>query len=394
MLAGRTGVGPLSAAVGTALPVKFGAEIKNFDGKQFVQPRKSMKVMCREIQTGYAACVQALQDAGLKHGTVDPDRFGIVLGSEMLYCDLEELAPAYRKCVLDGGVSEQTWGRLAMSNLYPLWMLKYLPNMIACHVAIAQDARGPNNTITLEEVSSLLALIESVTVIDRGAADVMICGGLGSRVHVMRIMYRGDLHWSHRHDEPQRASRPFDAQRDGGVIGEGAGAFVLERRAHAEARGATILARVLGFGRGFERAVFGQYATRGEGIRHAIRSALRSAGLEPNQIGHVKANGSSMVEPDRIEAQAIRECLGNVPVTAPKSFFGCLGAGSGAVEMVCSAMAVTEGLVPATLNYEYPDPACPVNVIHGEPLRSANRTGMVLNQSETGQTAAVILGPP
>jgi 3-oxoacyl-[acyl-carrier-protein] synthase II len=281
-----------------------------------------------------------------------------------------------------------------MSNLYPLWMLKYLPNMIACHVAISQDARGPNNTITLEEVSSLLALIESATVIQRGAADVMICGGTGSRVHLMRIMYRGDVHWSHRCDEPHRASRPFDAERDGGVIGEGAAAFILERRAHAEARGAPILARFLGFGRGFEPAMLGRYATRGNGIRHAIRSALRSAGLEPPQIGHVNANGSSMIEPDRIEAQAIHDCLGDVPVTAPKSFFGCLGAASGAVEMVGSVMAITDGVVPVTLNYEHPDPTCPVNVIHGKPLLTDNRVAMMLNESETGQAVAVILGPP
>lgn len=393
MLEGRSGIEPLAVAQGTALPVQFGGEIKNFDGKQFVKPRKSLKVMCREIQIGYSAAVLTLQDAGLTSGSVDPDRFGVVLGSEMFYCDLDELADAYRKCVVDGQLRPEMWGAGAMSDMYPLWMLKYLPNMPACHIAIAEDARGPNNTITLDEVSSLLALIESVCYIERGAADVMIAGGQGSRVNLTRIMYRGDTYWSHRNDEPQRACRPFDAQRDGTVIGEGAGAFLLESREHAAARGATMLARVLGFGRSFEHMPE-QHTAGPDGICRAIEEALASAGLAPEDIGHVNAHGSGTIAGDRFEAEAIRRCLGDVLVTAPKSYFGCLGAGTGAVEMAASVLAIATGTVPATLNYEFPDPACPVNVIHGQPLPCEKRTALVLNQSETGQTAAVILGPP
>jgi 3-oxoacyl-[acyl-carrier-protein] synthase II len=393
MLEGRSGVGPLTVAVGSDLPVKIGGEIKGFDAKQFVKPRKSLKVMCREIQTGYAAAMLALQDAGVSAGKVDPDRFGVVLGSEMFYCDLDELADAYRKCVVDGQLRPDLWGAGAMSDLYPLWMLKYLPNMVACHIAITEDARGPNNTITLDEVSSLLAVIESVCYIQRGAADVMIAGGQGSRVNLTRIMYRGDEYWSHRNDEPARACRPFDAQRDGTVIGEGAGAFILESRRHAAARGANILARVLGFGRSFDR-VPGHHAVGTDGFRRAIEGALTSAGLGAADIGHVNAHGSGMIEGDRFEAQAIRSCLGDVPVTAPKSYFGCLGAGTGAVEMAASVLAIATGLLPATLNYEFPDPACPVNVVRGQPLPVGKRTAVVLNQSETGQTAAVVLGPP
>jgi len=393
LLEGRSGIGPLSVAAGTDLPVRFGGAIKDFDGKQFVKPRKSLKVMCREVQTGYAAAMLALQDAGWSAGKVEPERFGVVLGSEMFYCDLDELADAYRKCVVDGQLRPDLWGAGAMSDLYPLWMLKYLPNMVACHIAITEDARGPNNTITLDEVSSLLAVIESVCYIQRGAADVMIAGGQGTRINLARILYRGDVYWSHRNEDPQRACRPFDAQRDGGVIGEGAGAFVLETRQHAEARGAKILARVLGFGRSFDRAPRPHFAGV-DGIRRAIEEALAAARLKPADIGHVNAHGSSMVDGDRYEAQAIQSCLDDVPVTAPKSYFGCLGAGTGAVEMAASVLAIDTGLVPPTLNYESPDPACPVNVIHGTPLTTDKRTALVLNQSETGQTAAVVLGPP
>ena len=122
--AGRSGVAPLPYAAGTALPVRFGAEVKDFDGKQFVKPRKSMKVMCREIQIGYSAAMLAVEDAGLQPGDVEPDRYGIIFGSEMLYCELDEMAAAYRKCVVDGELRPDRWGASAMSDLYPLWMLK------------------------------------------------------------------------------------------------------------------------------------------------------------------------------------------------------------------------------------------------------------------------------
>lgn len=390
LLAGRSGIGPLSKVTGTALPVQFGGELKDFDGKEFVKPRKSMKVMCREIQVGYSASILAMADARLGKGDVEPDRIGSVLGSEMYYCELDELAAAYRKCVVDGEIRPELWGEGAMSDLYPLWMLKYLPNMVACHAAIALDARGPSNTITLDEVSGLLAVIEATCAIQRGAADVMIAGGSGTRINLTRMLYRGDALWSHRSDDPAAASRPFDADRDGGVIGEGAGAMVLERREFAEARGATILARVLGFGRSFE-APRGSLPLSGSGIRNSIDIALRSANLGAGDIGHVNAHGSSMVEHDRVEAQAIKACLDDVPVTAPKSFFGCLGAASSAVEMLASVLAVAQSVVPVTLNYQRPDPECPVNVIHGQPLKTDKRTAMVLSQTETGQAAAVVI---
>jgi len=391
--AGRSGVGLLPVAAGNDLPVKFGAEIKNFDPKQFVKPRKSLKVMCREIRMGYSAAVMAMQDAGLSKGEVDPDRFGVVFGSEMFYCDLNEIADAYRKCVVDGELTPELWGEGAMSDLYPLWMLKYLPNMIACHVAIAHDARGPNNTIVLDEVSCLLALIESVCTIRRGSTDVMITGGSGSRINLTRILYRGDTTWSHRNDDPRAASRPFDADRDGGVIGEGAGSLVLENRQYAEARGANIVASVLGYGFSSEDPLRAR-GRPGDAIRQSIDAALRRAGLTAADVGHVNAHGSSMVEPDQIEAQAIRDCLGDTPVTALKSYFGCLASGTGVVEMAGSVLAIAEGEVPATLNYERPDPACPVNVIHSEPLRTNNSVALVLSQSLTGQAAAVVIAGP
>ncbi len=391
LLEGRSGIAPLTQAVGTELPVQFGGQLKDFDAKQFVKPRKSLKVMCHEIQVGYSASMMAVDQAGLKVGDVPPDRIGVVFGSEMFSCDLDELADAYRKCVVDGQIRPELWGEGAMSDLYPLWMLKYLPNMVGCHAAIALDARGPNNTITLDEVSGLLAVIEASCAIQRGAADVMLAGGVGTRVNLTRMLYRGDRDWSHRHDDPAAACRPFDADRDGSVLGEGAGVVVLERREFAEARGAKILARLGGFGRGFEDPNTGRPLT-GAATRYSIQTALRNSELTADDIGHVNAHGASTIDHDRMEAQAIRDCLGDVPVMAPKSYFGCLGAGSGVVEMAASVLAVAKGIVPPTLNYSSPDPQCPVHVIHGQPQKIQNRTALLLNQSKTGQTAALVIG--
>ncbi len=271
LCAGRSGVRPITRFDTSAFPVHFGAEVTDFDPKAYVRPRKSLKVMSREIQYGFAAADFAMTEAALTADRLDPDRFGVVFGAEMIYCDLSELEMVYRQCLVeetikprplvalpDSGGNESSpphplapssiqhappdrfdftrWYDSATRELFPLWLLRNLPNMIACHVAIAHDARGPCNTIGHSDVSSLGAIIEAVRTIERDAADVMIAGAVGARVHPTAFCYRGDGDLSHRNAEPERASRPFDAGRDGLVNGEGAAAFVLESRQHAQQR--------------------------------------------------------------------------------------------------------------------------------------------------------------
>ena len=391
--AGQSGIAAVPYLQGTPFPVPFGGEVRDFDGKLYVTPRKSLKVMCREIQFGFSAAALAIQDAALAAGHVDPDRFGVVYGANMYYGEIDEVEPAYQKSIVDGQFHFDLWGERGMPALFPLWMLKYLPNMTACHIGIAHNAHGPNNTINLGEAASLLAMIEAVHVLRRGCADVMIVGGADSRLNITPMLYRGDGNLSHRRDNPAAASRPFDAGRDGMVNGEGAGAFVLETRRHAEARGAKIYARILGCACGFETPSNGHAAT-GAGVRQSITAALRSANLQPADIGHVNANGVSTIADDRLEAQAIRDVLGDTPVTALKSYFGNLGAGTGVVEMAGSILSFAAGEVPRTLNYEQPDPACPVNVIHGEPLAGSAPVALIVKRSGTGQVAAIVAAAP
>lgn len=387
---GRGGVRRLSQFDNGCTPGPFGGEIVGFDPKLYVRPRKSLKVMCRDIQLAFAAAELAWADAGLPPHPPEPDRLGVVFGAELMPCEPAEIVAAYRACMADGRFDFARWGDRALSEMYPLWMLKYLPNMPACHVGIVRDARGPNNSLTLGEVSSLAAVAESTRVIQRGQADVMIAGGASSRIHPTIYVRSAALETSHRADAPEAASRPFDAGRDGLVNGEGAAAFVLETRAHALARGARVRARILSCAETFEPRPRGRPIT-GAAIESAIALALRRAGLAPSDVGHVNAHGMSTTLDDRVEARAIRRALGDVPVTAPKSFFGYLGAGTGAVEMAASVLALEHGRVPPTLNYERPDPECPVRVVAGGLAPLASPVALVLNHAQLGQAAAVAI---
>jgi 3-oxoacyl-[acyl-carrier-protein] synthase II len=387
----HSGVEWLAPMRGTDLPFRYAARIKDFDAKQFIQPRKTIKVMCQEIQTACAAAVLAMQDSGLAKETVEPDRFGVVLGSEMLFGEVEELADVYRPCADGGQFRVERWAEVAFKDLFPLWMLKYLPNMAACHISIAHDARGPNNSIVAGGASSLLAIAEAAMVIERGHADVMLAGGGGSFASSSCLPFRGWNHLTRWDGEPAEASRPFDARRSGSVPGEGAGLLVLETREHAERRGANILARLAGYASRFEAPAGPWQARTGRAIARSIEAALVSAGLDRTAIDHVNAHGDSTIAADREEALAIREVLGDTPVTALKSYFGDLGAGSGAVELIGSVLALARGRVPATLNYQQPDPACPVNVIHGAARPVVRPAAIALNQSNTGQAAAMVI---
>ena len=177
--AGRSGVGPISLFDASGFPVRIGAEVRDFDPKAYVRPRKSLKVMAREIQFGFAAADMALAEAKFDSTRAEPDRFGVVFGAEMIYCELADLESAYRASLRGGDFEMSQWGETAMGEIYPLWLLKNLPNMVACHVAIANDARGPNNTIGHSDVGSLAAIMEAVRVIERDKADLMIAGGVG-----------------------------------------------------------------------------------------------------------------------------------------------------------------------------------------------------------------------
>jgi len=390
LIGGVSGVRVREAFAETDLPLRIGAPIVDFDPKPFVKPRKALKIMCQPIQFGCAAANLAFEDAGFEKQTlesvINPDRIGTLFGTETFFADPAEVARVFRSCTEDDNYQHDRWGEFAMRQIQPLWMLKYLPNMAASHISIAVDARGPSNSICQGEASGLLALIEAADLIKRGVVDVVIAGGTGSQMALTAMLYRGVAGLSRRIAEPEAASRPFELNRDGTVIGEGSGVLVLESAQHAAKRGVEPIAKLAGWSRGFGNP---EIVKRKEAFVGSIERVLEDSGFSKDQIGLVSANANGSKDGDAAEAQAIQEVLGDVPVVAHKSNFGNLGPGTSIVELIGSLLALKHGTIPPTLNYEEADPDCPVNVSNeSRPLEKASvlKTGC----SRTGQMVSVL----
>ena len=391
----RSGIDFLQSMPSDGLPSAFGAEVRDFNPADYLRDKKFVKVMTRAIQLGVASSSLAVKDSGLAAGMVDPYRFGVVFGSGRMTCHPGELAAAVEVCRAEGGIDFSKWGQEALGEIAPLWLLRQMPNMPASHVSIDHNACGPNNTITCRDASALLALSEAVRVIAADRADCMIVGACSSNIHPVDIAkFHSFEGLSRRSDDPKRACRPFDFEREGAVVGEGAASFMVESYEHAVARGAEIYAEILGTGAGCDGRGSANEAA-GLGLVRAMESALRQSGVRPNELGHINAQGKSTQPDDIVEARAYHRVLGNytmnVPVTALKSYVGHFDAGAGAVELAGTLLSLKHGYVPATLNYEIPDPRCGLNVVRGEAVRMRNRTAVTVNRTAMGQSAAAVL---
>jgi 3-oxoacyl-[acyl-carrier-protein] synthase II len=372
----------------------MGSEVPEFHAKDYVKPRKNIKIMSRDIQMAFVSACLACQDAGLvtegDNRNADPDRVGVIFGSDLIGAEVDMLLGAFRAGIADGRYDFSRWGNDAIKEIFPLWMLKFLPNMPACQISIGLDARGPSNSITLCRCSSLAAIIEATRTIERGDADVMIGGGCGTRVN-QDFQTRTKSHLTApRREDPASLPRPFDADRCGSVMGEGSGAFVLESKEFAEARGATIYATVKGFAQVNEPVLHNTRPT-GAAIRRSIQLALQRANLKPSDIGLVNPEGLGAEHDDRIEAEAIRAMLGDVSVSATKGNFGDLGSGTGAVELAAAVLAMQTGTIPPTRNHEKTAADCPINVIHGQPISSKSSAILKMNQTRMGRAFSIVL---
>ena len=395
LVSNRTGIDFLQSMPTDGLPSAFGAEVRNFDPVDFLRDKKFVKAMCRDIQLGVASSNLAVKDAGVVPGVVDPERFGVVFGAGRMTCHPSELAAAVSACRSEGGFDADKWGPEALNSIAPLWLLRQMPNMPASHVSIDHNACGPNNTITCRDASALLALSEAVRVIEAGRADAMIVGACSSNIHPVDIAkFHSFEGLSRRSDDPTRACRPFDFERDGTVVGEGAASFVVESYEHAVRRGADIYAEILGTGSGCDGKGSANESA-GVGLVRAMESAIGRAGIRPNELGHINAQGKSTQSDDIVESRAYHRVFGDVvmriPVTALKSYVGHFDAGAGAVELAGTLLSLKNGYIPATLNYEIPDPRCRLNVARGEATRMSTRTAITVNRTAMGQSAAAVL---
>jgi 3-oxoacyl-[acyl-carrier-protein] synthase II len=343
--------------------------------------------MARPIQLAVAAAQVALDHGKVDKSKLDVTRFGVEFGAGLMPSELEEIAHA---AVLSANcqpmiVDMKRWGEQGLPAITPLWMLKYLPNMHACHISVIHNAQGPNNTITESDVAPLLALSEAIRIIRRDQADFFLVGGTDGKVNPLSMVRQSLFgHLSKRNDAPERACRPFDRDRDGVVLGEGSGVLAVDELQHAQNRGATIWGEVVGFGSAFDRGF------TGHGLARAIRAALQQAGITPDAVDHVNAHGLGSPSADAWEARGIHEVFGSTTtVWGVKSYMGSLGAGSPLVELAGSLLALRYGTLPPTLNYETPDPACPVKV-EREPRQVTKPYIVKVSATDLGQCAAVV----
>lgn len=401
--AGHSGVRAIDMFPAEALPMQFGGVASEFisddvsafgdlDKNLKRTIKKGFKTICREAQMGIAAAQLAMQHGGITPESVVPERIGSVFGSDYMITWPHDFVDACKKCLDAKGRFEYArWAAEGLPAMNPLWLLKYLPNMPAAHLSMYNDLRGPNNSLTEREASGNLAIGEAARIIARGHADWMVAGSTGTWVHPYRTLV-GVLQLElATAGEPQKAHRPFDKHRSGSVLGEGAGAVILEDLETAQRRGAKIHGEVVGSAS--SQAIDRDFAARYEvALANVLRGALRDAKLEPKEVGHVHAHGLATRSCDQAEALAIGRVFGDearrVPVVAAKANFGNLGAGAGAVELIASLMATQQGRLFPAINYQTPDPACPLNVVTDGEIPSGD-VFLNVNVSAQGQASCL-----
>ncbi|HEY0022325.1 MAG TPA: beta-ketoacyl-ACP synthase II [Longimicrobium sp.] len=354
LLGGRSGAGPITQFDASGHAVRFACEAKDFDPGQYIE-RKEVKRTDRFSQFAIATAVQAMREAGLddKFDTLDSERFGVIVGSGI------------------GGIHtfEEQHARLlekGPGRVSPFFVPMFISDIAAGLVSIRYNAKGPNYCTVSACASGAHAVGNAFRSIKHGEADVMLAGGTEASITGLTVAgFASMTALSTRNDSPETASRPFDATRDGFVLGEGAGMVVLEELEHARARGATIIAEIVGYGQTADAYHITAPAEGGEGAVRAMRAALREAGAGPEAVGYVNAHGTSTPANDKNESAAIRTVLGDrardVIVGSTKSMTGHTLGAAGGVEAVISALVCRHGQIPPTINYTTPDPDCDLN---------------------------------
>ena len=387
LLAGKSGVDvqPLYAA--DEWPFAIGSAVTDFDPEKYLRPRKSLKFMCRAIQMGCVAAKLAADQAGLGPDSADPNRIATIIGADQFLAEPREFIDAFRVCSPNRKFDYRLIGQQGIKQIEPLLMLKYLPNMVATHIGISLDARGPTNTIVQRDVSALIAILSSAELLRRDWADIAIAGGTGTNLQPTNLIWNGTAGLSRRIHEPQQASRPFDALRDGWVNGEGSGAIVLETEISVRRRGVTPIARLSGWSHGFLPMSDPRFSDQ---VARICAEAIARAGLQPIDIQQVNANGLSGVVEDHLESRAIQMICPHAPVMAIKHHMGHLGTGASIVELVAGVLAMRHGVIPGAINYMHPDPKCPINLSRhnrSEPQDNLLKLGF----NSTGQIVALVI---
>jgi len=354
LIAGQSGVGHVTQFDTTGFDCKIAGEIKNFDPFMWIE-KKELKKMGRFIQVALAGADFAIKSANWKPEDSDLNEVGVYVSSGIGGFDIIERE--HRKLV-EGGPS----------RVSPFFIPSAIVNLASGHISIRYGAKGPNSATATACSASAHAIGDSFKIIERGAADMMICGGTEATVTPMGIGgFAAMKALSTRNDDPAHASRPFDSGRDGFVVGEGAGILILESLEHAQRRNAPILAEIVGYGMSGDAYHITQPASDGDGAYRVMKAAIKDAHLVPEDIGYVNAHGTSTPLGDVIETRALKRVFGenakNVPVSSTKSMTGHLLGGAGGLEAGISVLALRDQILPPTINLETPDPECDLDYV-------------------------------
>ena len=356
--------------------------IHDFSPGKYVTQQKALKVMARDIQLAVAGAHLAMEDSKIKSVSFDRGRFGVIVGSGVLNHELDELASSVQNSLDESGKLDLAkFGDKGLSSLFPLWLLKYLPNMSACHISILFNLQGMNNTITTGASAGLQAVGEACRIIERGNADLMLAGGAESKVNPVGIsQYQALGALSHSDAE---SFRPFDAHAKGFVVGEGAGFLLLEELEHAKKRSANIYAEVAGFG-----------SASSSGRKIAMETALKEAGLEPSQVHYLQATGLGLKDEDRCEAQAISEVFNgtgkNLFVSASKPITGFTGFSAGSIDLIVSTLALGHQIIPPVANFSNSERDWPFQIVQGKALKKKITVAMTNAFGFGGQAVSII----
>jgi 3-oxoacyl-[acyl-carrier-protein] synthase II len=385
------------------MATRIAAEVKDseFDSCSYVEPPKLVKTMSRAVRFAVGAAAMARQSAALGTNEVDPTRAGVCLGVggmgvvdvEMLF---EQAGVVLASADGSGHLDIPSFARLFRERVNPLTALRGLPNLAAAHVAIQQRAQGPNSSIATACTAGTQAIGEGMRLIQRGEADVIFAGGTDAMVNPVGLLGFGMLGTlSRRNDDPERASRPFDRNRDGFVLGEGAAVVVLERLGFARARGARIASELIGYAATCDAFRITDERPDASLASRAIGSCLRDAGIAPEDVGYINAHGTSTPMNDRTETRAIKEAFGKqayrTPVSSTKSMTGHLLAAAGAVELVASVISIDRGFLPPTINYEEFDPECDLDYVPNVARPARVETALSTSFGFGGQNACLLV---
>ena len=376
LLSGKAAVQRISAFDPGGMASQIAGEVPAYKIGDYVPKsyRKATKVMARDIELAVIAADDAFKDAGIQskaytdNPSLDGTRFGCNIGAGLINPELNELTAAMHAARSGNNLDLQKWGEVGMGQLTPLWLLKYLPNMPACHVTIIHQLKGPSNTITCADASSHLAIGEAFRTIQRGDADQAICGGAESKINPMGLMRQCLLNRVNRdgNDTPESAVRPFDADARGTAVGEGGGLFILEEYESAKARGAKIYAEIAGFGASQDTFSVIEPDPTGNSYARAIQKALADANVPPAGVGCLVPHGLGIASHDRAELSGLLQVFGGglsrLPLAPIKAQTGSMAAGSG-TDAAAAVLALHHNQVPPAVNTK--------NVIDGQSLNVA-----------------------